>query len=816
MSEEPNKLAFDYFKATNNYFWHWAEALEVAEWSDDSTICYREELRSILNGLLEQAHGLPPLGSILLLLAGCNGWSATQEELLAQVRQGYGEFLDDTLLTVRQENTIAFLRQVAALRPELRTGAPKKLLFQEVFNIPVHQGIKPDLAQSVVAEWTSGRLDESLQATKAESHWSQLIFDLGPLYHANQRFKEPGSLELLLRTGLDQLPPPLPTPEPPAAPDQPLSLFDQLAQDQRTAGLAHLAQHLVAALHVPMHTRGAGDQPLGGVADITNRGNFDRLLLSELAHDDLSLTARLVNNEALYLRREEPPHPQARPRVILLDTTLRLWGTPRVFGLAAALAWAYHAQLPRTRATLTAYALGGHTSTPLDLGSPAGVVQALSCLDPALHCGPALAALGLDQPQAAGTDYLLITDAEAAQQPALSQQLAAAQPGLRFLLTVSRAGTLALFEYQNGHRTLLITSSYDLAELLAARRTRRPAPALPPLVGPAFLKCVPAPLYFPTPSLRLSGHNAMFNLRLGALAITDTRRVLYWHDRATGARELLPAIEAGTYYFGTDKHAEAYVLVSAQRLLRVYCFGLREDSLELVDLADEMEEGEQVLDVVFEDNCYYVRRSHGPPTHRWSGSTLVFDCAQRAVRERRDAAFPTAPKSKFRPDFGNLKRFINNGYSVFHRISHIGVNEAGELLVDGYALRLRSVPHPHTYQLQFSSRTDSDNNSSPRAKATATDIAPAEAGHASLVRRFTWPDGSEAVVDTRGLLHLRSADASVPELSVLLVIGQPTAAWAADGNVAGSPYFTGPHLEQRLAPANFYQQYIQRFTAPLA
>jgi hypothetical protein len=326
---------------------------------------------------------------------------------------------------------------------------------------------------------------------------------------------------------------------------------------------------------------------------------------------------------------------------------------------------------------------------------------------------------------------------------------------------------------------------------------------------------VPAPLFFPTPSLRLSGNNAMFSLRLGALAITDTRRVLHWPDRTTGARELLPAIEAGTYYFGTDKHSEAYVLVHAPGLLRVYCLGLREDSLELIDLAQELEAAEQVTGVVFENDCYYVRRSGGPPAHKWSGSTLVFDCQQRAVREQYDAVFPIVHESKLRPDFGNFKRFINNGYSIFHRISHVGVNAAGELLVDGYALRLKSASDALTHQLHFLSRTDADANPSPHAKATAADIAPAEASTTALTRRFAWPDGSEAVVDARGLLHLRSADARVPELTVLLVLGQPTAAWAADGTVAGSPYFTGRNPARQLDPSSFYQQYIQRFTAPL-
>src|SRR4029450_3053531 len=84
-------------------------------------------------------------------------------------------------------------------------------------------------------------------------------------------------------------------------------LLEQLAQDPNTAGLAQLTHRLIAALNIPMHAHGSSSQFFGGVSDITNRGNFDRLLLSELAHDDLSLMARLANNEALYLRREELP-----------------------------------------------------------------------------------------------------------------------------------------------------------------------------------------------------------------------------------------------------------------------------------------------------------------------------------------------------------------------------------------------------------------------------------------------------------------------------------------------------------------------------
>src|SRR5262249_59432658 len=76
---------------------------------------------------------------------------------------------------------------------------------------------------------------------------------------------------------------------------------------------------------------------VGGVADITNRGPLDRLLLSELAHDDLTLSVRVALNEALYLRREPPMREPPGTLALLLDCGVRLWGIPRVLATAVAL-----------------------------------------------------------------------------------------------------------------------------------------------------------------------------------------------------------------------------------------------------------------------------------------------------------------------------------------------------------------------------------------------------------------------------------------------------------------------------------------------
>jgi hypothetical protein len=53
-----------------------------------------------------------------------------------------------------------------------------------------------------------------------------------------------------------------------------------------------------------------------------------------------------------------------------------------------------------------------------------------------------------------------------------------------------------------------------------------------------------------------------------------------------------------------------------------------------------------------------------------------------------------------------------------------------------------------------------------------------------------WPDGSRAYLDSRGLLHLKSSDLRVPELTLVLC-EVPLAGWCANRGVFGPSYFSG-------------------------
>lgn len=125
-------------------------------------------------------------------------------------------------------------------------------------------------------------------------------------------------LLLRFKVGLDVLPGPAPDDLMPPA--RARALITSLLDDEELGGLARAARRLIGAVHLPHHVSEQQDLPLGGVSDLANRGDLDRLLLSELAHDDLTLAVRVAIKEALYLRRESPPRIPPSGRALLIDT----------------------------------------------------------------------------------------------------------------------------------------------------------------------------------------------------------------------------------------------------------------------------------------------------------------------------------------------------------------------------------------------------------------------------------------------------------------------------------------------------------------
>ncbi|HEX2630969.1 MAG TPA: hypothetical protein VHM26_18260, partial [Chitinophagaceae bacterium] len=453
-------------------FWVWAPfedkfsraSCEVIEWipTDRTTICYRDELVDIIEQL--QGPKTPPLGAILLLLSACRAeLNKSQRYFLHAIQFSLS---NNEVGTQMRKNAERLLDMVSALPEDLRTGANKIHLLNELFNDQERAyGV---YIKKHLHDFNRGDLDQQiLNSESVEFPKMEIMQQFEVLAGIAKRYETQEQLTTKLRSGIRETPD-VSAVEIPVPQSTPADLLEVLSQDPLTSALARLTRKIVSVLNIPTHSQGSGEMPYGGLSDITNRGNYDRLLLSELAQDELLLMARLVNNEALYYRREEPPQNPKRQRTLLIDTTLKMWGVPRVFAMASALAFIHNS---KHKELIESHALKGETYESLDLSTKEGVVHALSVMDPSLHAGQSMRALIEDRPASDQNEYILITGSALFNSHSFQLSLAQVRKELRFIITVNRNGAMQFYECNKGISRLLNTAKLDLEELLFAKET---------------------------------------------------------------------------------------------------------------------------------------------------------------------------------------------------------------------------------------------------------------------------------------------------------------------------------------------------------
>lgn len=790
------KIVVDYFRPPDNSFWQWADDGKVIQSTEGDTICYREEAIEILKDVSHD--GLPSFHEILLVMFACHAdWNIPRKRESIEMMAYYVESEEKNeanrkLLKANSDKARSLLDKISQLPQDLRTGSAKGLLIRTLFENSSTK-LPFQTVQEMLYEFNSGRLDKYIFREGIEPREPVFNAAMRSLAEVAERFKTTESLETKLRTGLDvisdsQLEIELPE-------ERTSDLLQQLSADPKTAGLATLTQHLIAALNIPMHAQGQSDQSFGGVSDISNRGNFDRLLLSELAHDDLSLMARLANNEALYLRREELPDDVNRQRIIMVDTTIKMWGLPRVFAIAAALACTRNNKL---NAEIDAYVLGGKHCKPVRLDTKDGVIQTMEQLDAALHCGEALTSVMNEAPGSDRDEYFLITEIESIQTPAFQLALAELKRPLSFLIAVGRDGQLQFFEFINGRRKLVSEAKFNLDDLLFPKVTakEKKGPGIHSSL-PAIMQEVPFPLNFPASKMIFSGSRSAEIVWSEALSVTADQRVLYWSSPDKGAKEIISNIENGDYRFGMNQQVPViYILVyrSEWTSCKLYQADVKEGSVTIFELPLKIEYNDTVF---FANNEFHVRMKEKWYTINAYSGEISAPTGQEPVAKANTNIW----------NMGRVKKIVNNGYTVLNSVNYMFINADNELTLGARHLRL------HNNCLEITS-----NRGMPKKierKIRPQSAAPIHLPFSNkLVRfyRFLWRDGSEAIVDSRGLLHLRSSDKTVPEITIVLIMGRhPTAAWASDGRTCGSTYFTGVHNAENSDVTGFYNNYIQRF-----
>lgn len=902
------QAACDYLAGPVETFWEWRDAGESIAWWNGQTITFRSELLAVLER--QAPRGLPPLSAVLLLLGATRrSWNVHDRPLLGQWLTWNGavvslrQLIEELLTTGRPElraryqlihKVLEQLDQVSRLPPSLRTTAGRAELVAMALE---HCTIRttPALAEAVVQVLRAG-LPEVLVAPRDLSKtWPQygfhgLLRDFTMLRVGLEDFM-PALLEMRLRTGVEQIPEPaelaLPTAE------RIRDLLTRLEDDEELHGVARLANNLMAAMSIPRSVSDHDELPLGGVSDISNRGTLDRLLLSELAQDDLTLAVRIAMNEALYLRRERPPRHPPRQRVVLLEAGLRSWGVPRLFATAVALALA--ATTDRQTELLALRACGEHL-IPVDLTRREGILAHLEELTPEVHPGPALPHLQQHLRQMPlPSELIVVTTDDVLADRAFTQALASSELLPVHLGSVSRNGEFHLSVRTRQGTKLLRSARLDLDAIMNAPRRRLLEP-IPSGDLPAILSVVPFPLLVPH---QIDTRQLWWVYELGLVTATSDRRLTVWTEHGKGPRQLSDRLPSGMIHWCapemTHRHRLCLVLgpQQATTLMRVLvdirtgdieerplplrrplrAVWAQRGALFVLTSAREV----QLFDLLSGEPT----ASRGlPNTLTWSGTRFfresttnewftlhhdgqkveilpvatgnaqllaLFDSVHKegvvGITHTGDLYF-TATNS-YKPLFSSRVEVLgvdaisHRGDRVALRVRWRGQEHRQRFVADiengtlrywytdplAEVERLSEVVQLRTLRVHFTGIAAGRNSTlilisrkgrklrlrlqgdgtillEQAGDASHQDPLPFRALSSPLPRGYslsvaTWSEGSRAFLDSRGLLHLKSANRQIPELTLVLNDSSAISGWCADGRLWGATYFTGCPVDKR-------------------
>ncbi|PWV51444.1 hypothetical protein [Chitinophaga sp. S165] len=797
--------AIVYFRAAKNYFWRWAEEGQVIEWTDGGgTICYKEEL---LIDLFRIKNHLPPLGPFLLVIA--SGKASPGSDMIEASLHRYVESLYSDLLGGKgpfeyrvEKYKMVITNFLDLLRPlprEYWKGTRRELLLNTLFE-SIETFFQGDTAKEMLNILDRGAYDYVIAHDNYKDTTAQLETDTRILTQILHQYPDAETLQNKLNTIATPIPPaPAPVDIPPDLPKpaQGDDLLQILADDKQTAHLALLTQRLIAALHLPMHTKGYSETLVGGVSDITNKGNFDRLLLSELAQEDETLMARLANNEALYLRREELPDDEPGQRFILIDKSIKTWGTPHILEMAAALACAID---NKQKAEILSFALLGDTYEPIILSSKEEIIAAMQRLSPVLHSGAALSAFTNDYSLKGRQEYFLITGDDLFLTPAFQHAFATLRKTDGFVITVNRDGRMQLYRYTAGHRKLLSTAKINLEMLVAPKL--RPQPVQQKLDWasfPAFLQTESFPLFIPQQLSNLAERHSYSEKEAGGLAITKHRQLLFMWQRGKGAIEITANFpDAHQYFFGLDNEFFHILFqVKGSEHLSLCHFNRnthRLTSQKVKHNASIPAIGRKsIIHAPFKDGAFLTCIS--------SPYTIVSIDVRSGVMNSTTGLTQEMLKKMDQETGMNLMSTHWKSYNTINSIKRLEITQNGTIIVNKHTIRFL------TNSVELSYTNDITLRRSMHDKKELIELPDIKKN----ISRYCWPDGSEVWFDQyRHMLHLRSSNKLLAEVTIVLVIGQPTGCWASDGAICGSPYFRASE-DKVVDVLTFHEKYIKPF-----
>jgi hypothetical protein len=757
--------------------WRWSKDLSCVEWSDGSTLCFREEIEEILDEVATD-EWVPELQDVLCVLAALYRRTPTQLNDLGHfIRmkkdQDGGQLSKDIIFRIHN-----FLRLLNELPKDLKQKRNRLALFHLLFSSPKGTSSTAQKMGPVTA-FRQGALDQVIRRLE-QTAYKTSPSDPVMFIMLSSHYRELPQLEQAVRTKLQELPKPAELELPPPTAED---LLTTLSQDEKTAGLANIARQLVAIIDLPNTSRAASDLPLGGIADITNRGDLSKLLLSELANDEDTLTARLVNNEALFYQQEAPPVRPPAKRVVLIDNTIRLWGSPRMISLSAALSIGHSAS------DTVYYVVAGSGYSEIKLSNKEEVIEAIGSLSTELDCRLAIKRFLRNEPLKPDTELVFISEAAWIHRAEMQSTLSLLRQKLRYWVGVDRLGKVEVHRFIKGQRRLLLNGKVDTSPLLPeAKRAQSNLQAKD--FFPKYLQRDKTPLYWPCENNRPMPAKIFAFSEKVFLTIDKYQRLLLWPKAQRGAIELAQQTPRGEYFLHKESRNSFSFLIfqAASNTVINYHYKFAGRKLEV----DELNMGYPIEQVAYREE---------------NGVVLFYNDQWHTLEGEVVLAYITPGQVSGKTYLNTVYKRINKRCCTLRKIESIALSHYSGLIINNdKELRLDSSND----RLFFGDRRSHHIPSHPTTSVAAVPSYAKEAGFP--VRSFIWPDGSAAYADRRGKLFLKSSNPDLPEITIITVVNHPAAAWASDGYACGQAFYTGGmEVGRTIKVTAFYEKYINPF-----
>ncbi|MFT3680428.1 MAG: ribosomal protein L7/L12 [Ferruginibacter sp.] len=464
----------DYYRCYNDYFWTWEEEGGVLAIPGGSTIGFSKQVAEILGAMAEQ--GLPPFGSFLLAMIATN---KTMDDSVGRAESIISAWLQVHIKTNSWDDSKAeafqFLRMLQNMPAEYKAGKRRRILLQTVF-AQSHNRLNGATSKGIAIDLSGYSRAGTIFSKKKDLPQSVLYKELRVVALLNRQFPSTQSVIDAMGELPELEPEEMPALETITATDTAYEDFvDELMQHPETFQTAALIKPVWAGLKIPINNAHPSEQPLGGVSDLSNKGDFDKLLVSEFANDELVFINRVANNEALYLHREMPPVKDNLHRTVLIDISLKCWGTPKILAFASYIAIARH---PKAVTQSDAFVLGDRY-TPVSCYTTGEIIDALQQTDAALNPGNGLAAFMEANKQDRNLEIFYITTAAAIQYPAVQQQLVNYNAYIRYVITVTDTGEINFYRNKKSRMQHLQTICLSLEKLWQKKPARLLTPPPP-------------------------------------------------------------------------------------------------------------------------------------------------------------------------------------------------------------------------------------------------------------------------------------------------------------------------------------------------